>query len=264
MRLSAVWMALIVFFSAQACAQFENVIIKPGLTQKIRAECVGNKNSIRFQDGSVAVVKESGELYDLGMDKQDGDLSAYYGAAGKNGPCTIALKYAENDVNESYYLFLFDQNSDKFKRSVVRTIGNPEFLSEKILSSYNDGPTKHDDTVCYSSMKKDYYFCEKREQFSESLQRLEACNEAGCAEPKIVKENTVVSAKARVVAAVTYFFDKDEVSKFSKRKAYLVKGDIVELQDYYENGTDSYFKVVYSGGKKTTGWILAKSVALDD
>ncbi|BBN65810.1 MULTISPECIES: hypothetical protein [Pseudomonas] len=260
MRLSIAWRALIIFFSVQACAQFDDVLIKSGVTQKIRAECVGNKNSLRFESGSIGVVKDSGEVYDLDMEKQEGDLSAYYGSVGKEEPCVIALQYAENSVNESYYLFVFDQKTDKFKKSVVRSIGSPDFVSEKILSSYNDGPIKHDDAVCYSRIKKDYYFCEKRTQFSERLQKLEICNETSCSEPKIVKENTMEQARARVVVGKSYFFNKSGSSSFVKRKAYLVKGDIVELQDYYSDGNASYFNVVYSGSKKTTGWVFEESV----
>ncbi|NAT24517.1 hypothetical protein [Pseudomonas syringae] len=264
MRFSIAWMSLIFFFSVQACAQFDDILIKPGVTQEIKTECVGNKSSLQLQNGSVEVVKDSGGAYALDMEKQDGDLSAYFGSVGKEEPCVIALQYAENSVNESYYLFVFDQKTDKFKRSAVRTIGNPEFVSEKILSSYNDGPVKHDDSVCYSRKKKDYYFCEKREQFSERLQKLEICDEVVCAEPEIVMENTMTLAKAHVVLEKSYFFDKKDLPKFSKRKAYLVKGDIVELQDYYSDGNVAYFKVIYSGSKKTIGWILEESIALDN
>ncbi|WP_116866620.1 hypothetical protein [Pseudomonas syringae] len=71
-------------------------------------------------------------------------------------------------------------------------------------------------------------------------------------------------ARARVVVGKSYFFNKSGSTSFVKRMAYLVKGDIVELQDYYSDGNAPYFKVIYSGAKKTTGWILEESIALDE
>ncbi|WP_147466550.1 hypothetical protein [Pseudomonas cichorii] len=253
---------LLMAISSQACAGFERVTIKQQAVQKIGGECVGAKSTLQLEDGKVVVIKNSGETYSLNMDEQEGDLPAYFGFAQQSGPCVVALKYAKSSVSESFSLFVFDRATDKFKESGVKLVTNPEFNNDKILSAYSDGPTAHNDVLCYSGVKKDYYLCEKRGQFSEQLERREVCSETSCADPEIVREGTTVPVEATVSVAKANFFDKTIESVFTKRKAYLVQGDKVMLSDYQRNGDGLYYKVSYMGKVKTVGWMPDSTISV--
>lgn len=264
MRFSIVYAVLLAISSSQAYADFDSLIIKQQTTREIGGDCVGNKSRIQLLDGRVSIINEVGKTYKLSLDYQDEDLPAYLGSAQKLGVCVAAFKYAENSVNESFALFIFDQSSNEFKPSRAGLVTNPEFLDGKILSNYKDGSTTHNDTFCYSAAKKDYYVCEKREQFSELFEKREVCAETSCMDPEIVREGTVAPVEATVSIAKVNFFDMSDGAVFTERKAYLVQGNKAILSDYHRNDNGLYYKVIYTGKVKTTGWIPEGAIQINN
>ncbi|MBX8488624.1 hypothetical protein K5D34_12255 [Pseudomonas cichorii] len=258
---SAIFLAVI---STHALADFESVMISQQAFREIGGECIGSKSKIQLLDGKVSITNEVGKTYKLSLDDQDQDLPAYLGSAQKAGVCVAAFKYAENSVNESFTLFVFDQTSGEFKPSRAGLVTNPEFLNGKILSNYKDGPTTHNDTLCYSAAKNDYYACEKREQFSELFERREVCADTSCTDPEIVREGTVAPVEAIVSIPKVHFFDMTDDAVFTERKAYLVQGNKVILSDYRRNAGGLYYKVAYVERVKTTGWIPENAIKINN
>ncbi|RON55447.1 hypothetical protein [Pseudomonas frederiksbergensis] len=161
---------------------FKNIVIKPESELALPTSCVGSNNKVRLKDDRVSIVKESGETYSLGLDEQSEELPIFFGSNVSSDVCVMAIKYAENDVNESFSLFVFNEGAGKYKASAVHMITNPEFVGDEISSNYNDGPVTHNDKLCFSRKAKDYYACEKREQFAEKLERKQECNELSCSD----------------------------------------------------------------------------------
>ncbi|MBX8574466.1 hypothetical protein [Pseudomonas cichorii] len=263
-KISIACAVLLVAIYSQAHAGFKSITIQQQTSEEIGGECIGSKSKIQLLDGKVSITNEEGKTYKLSLDDQDEDLPAYLGSAQKAGVCVAAFKYAENSVNESFALFVFDQFSNEFKPSRAGLVSNPEFLDGKIFSNYKDGPTTHNDTFCYSTAKKDYYACEKREQFSELFEKREVCAETSCTAPEIVREGTVAPVEATVSTPKVNFFDMSDEAVLTERKAYLVQGNKVVLSDYRRNGDGLYYKVVYSGKVKTTGWIPENTIKINN
>ncbi|MBI6853284.1 hypothetical protein YA0002_10940, partial [Pseudomonas cichorii] len=229
MKLSIPHSILLSIISLQAYADFKSIKLQQQTSQEISGECIGSKSKIQLLDGKVRITNEVGKTYKLSLDDQDEDLPAYLGSAQKAGVCVAAFKYAENSANESFALFVFDQSSSEFKPSRAGLVTNPEFLDGKILSNYKNGPTTHNDTLCYSAAKNDYYACEKREQFSEHLEKREVCADTSCTAPEIVREGTVAPVEATVSIPKINFFDMSDEAVFTERKAYLAQGNKVIL-----------------------------------
>jgi hypothetical protein len=118
--------------------------------------------------------------------------------------------------------------------------------------------------VCFSRKLKDYYVCEKREQFTEKLERKQVCDELSCSDSEIVKESTSIPASAIIVSSKAYLFSKDESSKFIQRKAYLVKGDEVMLSDFYQGDDGLYYKITYAGKAKAVGWVSSDLLRINE
>ncbi|WP_024643728.1 hypothetical protein [Pseudomonas syringae] len=258
-----VCLAVITFFSANAHADFKTFRVKSNSELSLPSGCLGSNNSIQLKNERISIVKNSGETYSLGLDDQQNDLAVIFGSSDDSDICVLAIKYAENDVNESFTLFVYDEGSDKYKVSAVPSITNPDFLAGKISSQYNDGPVSHNDMLCFSRKVKDYYTCEKREQFSEKLERKQVCGEITCSEPQIVKENTSSMVTAVVVISKAYLFNKGDDSRFSQRKAYLVKKDVVMLSDFFQSEDGLYYRITYSGKNKTEGWVSAAALSVE-
>lgn len=252
------------FFSVGAHAEFKSVVIKPESEFVLSADCVGSGNKIKLKDERVSIIKETGESYSLGLDEQSEELPIFFGSNVNSDVCVLAIKYAENDVNESFSLFVFNEEVGKYKASAIHTITNPEFGADKIKSNYNDGPVTHNDKLCFSGKIKDYYVCEKREQFTEKLEKKQECNALSCLSSQIVKENTSEPIGAVVVPSKAYLFNKGDDSKFVQRKAYLVKGDEVTLSDFYQGDDGLHYKVVYAGKTKTEGWVSSLMLQIKD
>ncbi|WP_409315944.1 hypothetical protein [Pseudomonas sp. KCJK9016] len=206
----------------------------------------------------------AGEHYSLNLDEQDEDLSVFVGSVTDSDVCVIAVKYSESDVNESFSLFVFDEASGRFKPSLIGMVNNPEFLHDKILSDYMDGPKNRKDTVCYSVRAKDYFFCEKREQFSEKLERVETCNESSCAMPVIVKLGKIVPVKATVSVEKAHFFERKSNEGFDQKKSYLIKGDQIILNDYYRGDDGLFYQVTFIGKRTVTGWLPANAIRINE
>jgi len=255
MKAFLAFFAGVTFFSTVAHAEFKTVVVKPESEVRGPAGCIGSNNRVQLKGERLSIIKGSGESYGLGLDDQSEDLPMFFGSNGDSGVCILAIKYAENDVNESFSLFVFDEEVDKYKASAVHMITNPEFADGEISSNYNDGPVTHNDKLCFSRKIKDYYVCEKREQFAERLEKKEECDELSCSNSQIVKENTSEPVVAVVVPSKAYLFNQSDDSKFIQRKAYLVQGDEVTLSDFFQSDDGLYYKVVYAGKTKTEGWI---------
>jgi hypothetical protein len=176
----------------------------------------------------------------------------------------IALKYSENDVNESFSLFVFDEASGRFKPSSVKMVTNPEFLNDKIISEYMDGPKSRKDTACYSINAKDFFFCEQREQFSEKLERVETCNEKSCAPPVLVRPGEAVPVRATVAIEKAHFYEKKSSESFDQKQSYLIKGDKVVLNDYHRGDEGLFYQVTFFGKKTVTAWLLASAILIDE
>jgi hypothetical protein len=264
MKAVLAFFAGVTLFSTAAHADFKSFIIKPESEFSLPAGCVGSNNRIQLKGERVSIVKESGEIYSLGLDEQSEDLPIFFGSNGSSDACVMAIKYAENDVNESFSLFIFNEGADKYKASAIHMITNPEFAVDKISSSYNDGPVTHNDKLCYSRKTKDYYACEKREQFSEKLEKKQECSELSCSDSQIVKENTSEPVSAVIVPAKAYLSNKNDDSKFVQRKAYLVEGDEVTLSDFFQGDDGLYYKIIYVGSTKTVGWVSSRLLRIKD
>lgn len=264
MKAFVAFFAGVAFFSTAAYAEFKSVVIKPESVIALPAGCIGSDNKIQLKGGRVSVVKDSGESYSLNLDEQSENLPVFVGSNGTSDACVLAIKYAENDVNESFSLFVFDEGLGKYKASAVNMVTNPEFAVDKIMSNYRDGPVTHNDRLCFSRKLKDYYVCEKREQFTEKLERKQVCDELSCSDSEIVKENTSIPASAVIVYSKAYLFNKDEGSNFIQRKAYLVKGDEVMLNDFYQGDDGLYYKITYAGKAKTVGWISSDFIRINE
>lgn len=257
-------LASVAFFSTAAEANFKTILLEPDSEISLPLTCKGADSKIQLKDGQVGVIGSLGKAYSLNLDEQLEKLPIMVGSSGDSGECVLAVKYAENDVNESYSLFVFDSVNGKYKSSAVPIVTNPEFSAGKVLSNYRDGAVTHNDTLCFSSTNKDYYVCEKREQFTEGLERIQKCNESKCLDTAIVKENTSSPIGAVVVSPKVYLSDRNEDSTFSQRKAYLVVGDKVVLTDFFSGDEGMYYKVVYEGKSKTVGWLSSESVRVNE
>lgn len=257
-------MVLFLLSSSPVHAKFESVSIQDNTERAVGGQCAGSDSKIRLSNGRVDIVDSVGRIYPLGLSEEFDQLNTYLGASYRFGPCVIAIKYAENDVNESFYLIVFDDEQKQFKLSNMESVTNPDFIENGILSEYKDGPFTYNDKFCYSKKRKDYYVCEKGREFSESLERREKCSETSCADPEILRLKTGLPLEATVSIEKVNLLEKSGESSFSQKKAYLVLGDKVTLSDYYRDESGLYYKVVYRGKIKTTGWISEKSIVLND
>lgn len=257
-------LASVAFFSTAAEANFKTIFLEPDSEISLPLTCKGADSKIKLEGGRVSVISSLGNSYSLGLDEQLEKLPIMIGSNGDSSECVLAIKYAENDVNESYSLFVFDDVQGKYRSSVVPTITNPEFSAGKVLSNYRDGPVTHNDTLCFSTLSKDYYLCESREQFTEGLEKKQTCEESKCFDSVIVKENSSIPVGAVVVSPKVYLSNKNEDSTFSQRKAYLVVGDKVVLTDFYIGDEGMYYKVAYEGKSKTVGWLASESIRVNE
>lgn len=252
-------------FAATSCyADFQTVTIRQQSESSIGVPCVGNDSIIQLRNGKVGIRTSSGKRYSLNLDEQDEDLSAFVGSVTDSDVCVIALKYSENDVNESFSLFVFDEASGRFKPSSIKMVNNPEFLNDKIISEYMDGPKSRKDTACYSINAKDFFFCEQREQFSEKLERVEMCNEKSCAPPVLVRPGEAVPVKATVAIEKAHFYEKKTSESFDQKQSYLIKGDKVVLNDYHRGDEGLFYQVTFFGKKTVTAWLTASAILIDE
>lgn len=121
-------------------------------------------------------------------------------------------------MNESCLLFVYDVGLGKFRPSKVKSVINPDFIRDGIASEYTDGPMGRREKVCYSNKIKDYYFCEKAEQFSDQLERRKICNELSCAEPEILKQGTSNIVEATISEDKVYLLDKKLIRYLTNEK----------------------------------------------
>jgi hypothetical protein len=247
------------FITMANAADFQRVTVEPQGEQKVVGPCIGDQSTLQLKNDVISIVAQNGESYSLNAGEQTEAFAAYFGADADSGLCVMAIKYAENDVNESFSLFVFDPQQNRFKPSAIKSITNPEFTNDQIVSSYKDGPTNYSDTLYFDS--KDYFPCEKREWFAEHLGKQQMCEgEDACALPDIIREATGQPVDATIVGAKVYLLNKTDESAFTQRKAYLVHGDSVTLDDYVRNDEGLYFQVTFVGKVKTVGWVSAKSL----
>ncbi|WP_143505297.1 hypothetical protein [Pseudomonas sp. ICMP 460] len=248
--------------SAPVRAHFEQVTIPPQTERNVTGDCIGGDDSVQVRGGVVSIINSMNETYLLNFDKQSGELLGYFGAAGNPKVCVLTLKYGESDVNESYSLFVYDVGLGKFKTSRVKTVTNPDFINGGIFSDYTDGPFRRREKLCYSDKIKDYYKCENSEEFSEQLERRQMCTESSCSEPQILKQSTSNVVEATVSEDKVYFLEKNIDGGFDQKQAYLLKGDKIVLNDYYESGEGLYYQVTYIGKVITKGWVRDSSIVV--
>ncbi|MGF6205424.1 hypothetical protein [Pseudomonas frederiksbergensis] len=250
------------FITMANAADFQRVTVQPQGEQKVVGPCIGDQSTLQLKNDVISVIAQNGESYSLNADEQTEALDAYFGSDADSGLCVMAIKYAENEVNESFSLFVFDPQQNRFKPSAVKTITNPEFTNNQIISYYKDGPTNYTDTLCFES--KDYFPCEKREWFAERLGKQQMCEgEDACAVPDIISEATGQPVNATIASAKVYLLNKNDEAVFTQRKAYLVRGDSVTLNDYVRSDEGLYFQVTFVGKVKTIGWVPAKSLNIE-
>lgn len=263
MKISARFLFCIVCLSVAAQASFKTVMLEPESEISLPVTCQGSDSRVQLKDDQVTVISASGRSYSLNLDEQSEGLPIMIGSSGEAGKCVLAIKYAENDVNESFSLFVFDDQSGRYKKSAISTITNPEFSAGKISSNYRDGPVTHNDTLCFSVKRNDYYVCEAREQFAESIEKKQTCDESSCSESEIVRESGADPVSAVLVSEKTYLLNRNDDLTFSQRKAYLVRGDKVLLSDYYKSDGGMYYKITYEGKAKAIGWVPESSLKID-
>ncbi|MCJ8170431.1 hypothetical protein [Atopomonas sediminilitoris] len=177
------------------------------------------------------------------------------------GGCDFAVPYGKSDVNESYTLFLNDPLKGELVESKVGLIVNPDFGQRKIISSYRDMARWHEDTLCYSASRNDYFLCKKKVDIDDFLARENVCGERSCGSPKIIYKSSLLQAFAVVSVAKARLNNRVSDGFFEERKGYLVGGDKVLLLDFFQAPKGLYYKVEYSGGvSKVEGWILSSQL----
>lgn len=253
LRLIMAWTLLL--FSSFALAEFKRFVVESGGDVSIPSGCVGSDQRIQLKNGIVEMVKSSGEVYRMGLDKQLGSLPVYIGSEGEPALCVLGFKYAENNVNETYAVYVFDQQSDRYSASRIGFVTNPDLSSGLIKNNYKDGPVTYNDDLCFSKQNKDYYLCGRREQFTENLEKVQRCGELQCASSSIVKEGTNVSVSAVVISSKASLFKKEGASHFERRHGYLVLGDEVVLTDFGQRESGLYYQVNFRG--RSIGWIFS-------
>ena len=245
----------LLLFSSLALAEFKSSVVESGGDVSLPSGCVGSGQRLQLKNGIVEMVKSSGEVYRMGLDKQLGSQQVYIGLEGEQALCVLGFKYAENNVNETYAVFVFDPQADRFSASRIGFVTNPDFSSGLIKSNYKDGPVTYNDDLCFSKQKKDYYLCGRREQFTKNLEKVQRCGELQCASSSIVKEGTTASVSAVVISSKASLFKKEGASHFEKRNGYLVLGDEVVLTDFGQGESGLYYQVDFRG--KSIGWIFS-------
>jgi hypothetical protein len=252
----------LLMFSALVFADFKMFVVNTGEDAILPSDCAGSNQRIQLKNGIVEMVKTSGEVYRVGLDKQLGSLPVYIGSEGKPPLCVLGFKYAENDVNETYAVFVFDPKADEYNASNIGFVTNPDFSSGLIKSNYKDGAVTYNDDLCFSKQNKDYYLCGRREQFTENLEKVQRCGELQCASSSIVKEGTTASVSAVVISSKASLFKKEGASHFEKRNGYLVLGDEVVLTDFGQGESGLYYQVDFRG--KSIGWIFSGDLRVKD
>lgn len=260
LRLIMLWTLLL--FSSLALAEFKRSIVESGGDVSLPSGCVGSDQRIQLKNGIVEMLKSSGEVYRVLLDKQLGSLPIYIGSEGNPALCVLAFKYAENDVNETYTVFVFAPKADRYSASRIGFVTNPDFSSGLIKSNYKDGPVTYNDNLCFSKQNKDYYLCGRREQFTENLEKAQKCGELQCAPSSIVKEGTNVSVSAVVISSKASLFKEEGASHFERRNGYLVLGDEVVLTDFGQGESGLYYQVDFRG--RSIGWIFSGDLRVKD
>jgi hypothetical protein len=259
-RVIVSWTLLL--FSALVFADFKMFVVDTEEDAVLPRDCVGSNQRIQLKAGIVEMVESSGEVYRVGLDKQLGSLPIYIGSEGNPALCVLAFKYAENDVNETYAVFVFDPKAERYSASRIGFVTNPDFSSGLIKSNYKDGPVTYNDNLCFSKKNKDYYLCGRREQFTENLEKAQKCGELQCASSSIVKEGTNVSVSAVVISSKASLFKKEGASHFQRRNGYLVLGDEVVLTDFGQGESGLYYQVDFRG--RSIGWIFSGDLRVND
>lgn len=254
--------SLFFLISMSAHAKFKYIEISSGTSIPIEKQCSGVAEKLELNDGLITITSESGATYSLALDELLESPELIIGHSALSSTCTLAVIYAKNDVNESYSLFVRSPKSKKFVPSRISTITNPDFLEGGILSNYRDGALLHNDTLCFSEKLDDYYICERREEFNESLEKLEKCDEHTCSNTHIVHIESQQPAIGIVTNEKTFFFDRVGKEEFLQSKIYLIKGDKVSLHDYFQARNALYYKVTFSGKKTTTGWVRSETIGI--
>jgi hypothetical protein len=177
--------------------------------------------------------------------------------------CDLAIPYGKSDVNESYKIFLYDRAHSTLVESKAGIITNPEFKTQKIVSSYRDAARWHKETLCISEILHDFYICEKRTNIDSHIESLTICNEQQCTTPMIVHKLSSTQASAIVSVDKARLYEKLDDRSLKARKGYLINGDKVDLVDFFQSHDDFFYAISYVKGKSTTtGWIRATQLTL--
>nr|WP_298138687.1 hypothetical protein [uncultured Pseudomonas sp.] len=263
MRAINLYAIFFILFSPISHAEFAYIEINEKVSVPISKQCPGNTGILKLSEGGITIASDVGSAYRLLLDWLPENTELIMGHSSISSSCTLAVAYAKNDVNESYSLFVYSQESRRFIPSQISTITNPDFSGGRILSNYRDASLVHNDTLCFSERLGDYFVCERREQFHNSLEKLEICDDRLCSTPYIVKAGSQDHAIGIITEKKTFFYDRVGEEEFSQRKGYLIKGDKAYLSDYVQTRDGLYYNVTFLGKKTVTGWIRSKAIDID-
>lgn len=190
-------------------------------------------------------------------DMSDFDLIQFFDI-NKDGYCELMIGTGKGDVNENYALFVSRDNGNKFLRSQLPSVANPEISGDQLELKYRDGAATISEKIKYSAAKSDFYIYREEVSIDGRFNKVLYLNEQG----KNVKAEILTEDGQPAFAAVTAdksnFGDLTENYEFKPRKSYLIKGDKVLITDYLENEGGGWFKVSYKGAKsEVVGWMPA-------
>ncbi len=245
-------------------AEFEYIEMTTDIIVSINKQCPENHETISLIEGAITITPKTGSTYRLALDEFTESPKLILGRPSTSSSCTLAVKYADNDVNESYSVFVYSQKNKKFTPSKIQTITNPDFPKNRILSNYREAALLHNDALCFSEHLNDYFTCEKREQFDDNLEKIETCNEFSCSKSNIVQAGKNEPITGTIKADKIFFFDKTEKELFTQRKGYLINGDEISLHDYFQTRDTLYYNVKFSGKRTITGWIPSNSIEINN
>jgi len=263
-RLTNFFAILFSLYPAISHAGFEYIAITANTNISISKQCPGNTETLSLHKGAITITPKTGPGYRLPLDELSEKTELILGRSSLSSNCTLAVEYAKNDVNESYSLLIYSKESKKFILSQISTITNPDFPEGRILSSYRDSALLHNDTLCFSERLKDYFVCERREQFHSNLEKLEACDDRLCSTTDIVKAGSQNRATGIITAKKTFFYNKIGEDELLQRKGYLIKGDKVHLHDYLQTRDSLYYNVTFFGKTTVAGWIRSDAINIED
>lgn len=196
----------------------------------------------------------------------DGQLPSeiFIGDFWSNDRCFVAVESNSGFVNASYDLYRLDQVADSGE-APLQVLVNPEFGSDRIISTYRDGARWHEESLCFSGEADRSYICERRINVDEEIQRYRSCDHLGiCSNSILVKKGGEEGINATIQVQRAHSYRMPEEGRLEVSRSYLIKGDKVALLDFVEYDGRLFYKFSYGkGSAMTIGWVLSEVVAID-